>query len=36
MKKTILVILFFFLAISVFGVVTYDVQKVIIVPEQPQ
>ncbi len=36
MKKTIFVILFFFLAISVFGVVTYDVQKVIIVPEQPQ
>ncbi|MDD3461740.1 MAG: DUF4384 domain-containing protein, partial [Mesotoga sp.] len=36
MKKTILVILSFFLAVSLFGIVTYDMQKVIIVPEQPQ
>jgi len=36
MKKTILVILSFFLAVSLFGIVTYDMQKVIIVPEKPQ
>ncbi|HPQ91497.1 MAG TPA: S-layer protein, partial [Mesotoga prima] len=36
MKKTILVFLSLFLAISLFGIVSYDLQKVIIVPEEPQ
>jgi len=34
-KKTILVFLSLFLAISLFGIVSYDLQKVIIVPEEP-
>jgi hypothetical protein len=35
-KKIILVFLSLFLAISLFGIVSYDLQKVIIVPEEPQ
>lgn len=36
MKKTLFVILTLVLTVAAFGVVTYDLQKVIIVPEKPQ